>query len=160
MDFFYLLTSGAELASVICPGVHDGFTCWPLTAAGTYATVPCPPSLLVHNSSNHASRYCGMDGNWEPDTTDYLPCATDNILQKVRSRYRKIQRDGECDQRNRSRDHLFLIRQSHSTMRSAHEETQTTRSDGYIQWSATWICPPPGSPPGGPGVACDILPLA
>ncbi|XP_071545489.1 uncharacterized protein [Panulirus ornatus] len=65
-----------------CPSTHDGITCWPATPLGTYASVPCPPAFLLTNSSNQASRYCGLGGLWEPEPTDYLPCTTDNILIK------------------------------------------------------------------------------
>ncbi|XP_066986400.1 calcitonin gene-related peptide type 1 receptor-like [Macrobrachium rosenbergii] len=66
-----------------CPSFHDGYACWPSTAPGTYATVPCPAALLAYNSTNYASRLCGTDGKWSPESTDYLPCATDNILQRL-----------------------------------------------------------------------------
>lgn len=66
-----------------CPAVHDGLACWPTTAGGMYALVPCPPSFTLHpNTTKRASRYCGQDGEWEPDAADYLACATDDIFAK------------------------------------------------------------------------------
>ncbi|ROT85995.1 hypothetical protein C7M84_024622, partial [Penaeus vannamei] len=67
-----------------CPAVHDGLACWPTTAGGMYALVPCPPSFTLHpNTTKRASRYCGQDGEWEPDAADYLACATDDIFAKL-----------------------------------------------------------------------------
>ncbi|XP_047485878.1 calcitonin receptor-like [Penaeus chinensis] len=67
-----------------CPALHDGLACWPSTAGGMYALVPCPASFTLHpNTTKRASRYCGQDGEWEPDAADYLACATDDIFTKA-----------------------------------------------------------------------------
>ncbi|XP_063595561.1 calcitonin gene-related peptide type 1 receptor-like isoform X2 [Penaeus indicus] len=66
-----------------CPALHDGLACWPNTAGGMYALVPCPASFTLHpNTTKRASRYCGQDGEWEADAADYLACATDDIFTK------------------------------------------------------------------------------
>ncbi|XP_068219657.1 calcitonin gene-related peptide type 1 receptor-like [Palaemon carinicauda] len=68
--------------AVRCPSIHDGLSCWPSTPIGTYASVPCPPIMFAFNTSSYASKYCDLNGHWEHEAADYLPCTLKSILDK------------------------------------------------------------------------------
>lgn len=54
-------TSDSELS---CPGIFDGWSCWPETRAGTSAFAPCPDFITGFDPNRMAHKECLKNGTW------------------------------------------------------------------------------------------------
>ncbi|XP_068970453.1 diuretic hormone receptor-like isoform X1 [Bombus flavifrons] len=70
-----LLSLGTQQEDQGCEISWDSLLCWPRTPPGTLATLPCFEELngIRYDSSQNASRWCRLDGNWS-NYTNYSLC--------------------------------------------------------------------------------------
>lgn len=59
----------------VCNVTHDGISCWPTTAAGAEAWIPCFEELkgVKYDTRNNATRYCYPNGTWA-EKSNYSFC--------------------------------------------------------------------------------------
>ncbi|XP_065173874.1 calcitonin gene-related peptide type 1 receptor isoform X2 [Atheta coriaria] len=49
---------------LFCPGLFDGWTCWPSTPAGEVASEPCPAFIVGFDPHRSAYKICEENGEW------------------------------------------------------------------------------------------------
>ncbi|XP_017771421.1 PREDICTED: calcitonin gene-related peptide type 1 receptor isoform X2 [Nicrophorus vespilloides] len=57
-------TQQEEIDGLFCPGLFDGWVCWPDTAAGEAASAPCPEFIIGFDPSRKAYKICEETGEW------------------------------------------------------------------------------------------------
>ncbi|XP_054288547.1 calcitonin gene-related peptide type 1 receptor isoform X2 [Macrosteles quadrilineatus] len=90
------MTIRATVAEPYCPGVFDGWSCWPDTAAGHTAYTDCPEFITGFDPTRKAHKVCTGNGTWfkHPDSqkewSNYTTCVNVDDLhwrQQINSIY-------------------------------------------------------------------------
>ncbi|XP_057336621.1 calcitonin gene-related peptide type 1 receptor-like isoform X1 [Microplitis mediator] len=81
-----LNTNATSLPEPYCPGVFDGWVCWPSTPGGKEAFAPCPAFVTGFDPSLIAHKICEPNGSWfrHPETnsvwSNYTTCVNTDDL--------------------------------------------------------------------------------
>ncbi|XP_031351143.1 calcitonin gene-related peptide type 1 receptor-like isoform X2 [Photinus pyralis] len=60
----FTLNATSEFQGLYCPGVFDGWVCWPDTEAGRSASHRCPGFIVGFDPERYAYRKCEENGEW------------------------------------------------------------------------------------------------
>uniref|UniRef100_A0A1B6FEL9 G-protein coupled receptors family 2 profile 2 domain-containing protein n=1 Tax=Cuerna arida TaxID=1464854 RepID=A0A1B6FEL9_9HEMI len=92
----FTLSQPTEVSEPYCPGVFDGWSCWPDTAAGLTAYTDCPEFITGFDPTRKAHKICTSNGTWyrHPESglvwSNYTTCVNVDDLywrQKINSIY-------------------------------------------------------------------------